>query len=458
MSRRRFARVAALSAGAALFGCAAARSGTTLEFWTISLSPWFDEYVRGVLSAFEQAHPGVRVVWVDVPFEVLERKLIAAAAAGRAPDVVNMSDVNFARFASFGAFKALDALLPGSAPERYLASALDLCRLPDASGTRSAMGLPWYVNPQTAIVNAELLGRGGLTVTSLPATWAGLLRACGAFHRESGQFLFSQPLGEESQIPIMMLGDGVMPLRAKAGGGLEADLTSPESLGFLEPWVEAFRAGWLPRAAGTSGHAHLLEMYQAGRVAVISTGPNFLKRVRNDAPKMFGATTVRPGITGRLNRTHMPVMPLGVLSSSPNARLAAELAWFVTSPENQTAFCKLVPIMPSTRASLRDPFFTAPSAATSDPAEALMNRARAVTAASMPTATAFTASLPCWPDLRRRFEEHFKRVLLDGVDLRRAMRTAEGEWNELLAGVPSATMDAVPRPAAVEAVTVGVRA
>jgi len=99
-----------------------------LQFWTLALRPWFDEYVTHQIEGFEAAHPGVEVEWVDVPYDALERKLIASAAAGQAPDVVNMSDMNFARFVSLGAFRDIRADVPGDPDARYLPNALALCR------------------------------------------------------------------------------------------------------------------------------------------------------------------------------------------------------------------------------------------------------------------------------------------------------------------------------------------
>ena len=81
-----------------------------IEFWTISLRPTFTGYIESRIDAFEADHPGVEVVWVDVPFMAIERKLIAAAAADRAPDVINLSDMMFARFAAAGAFVDLDGV------------------------------------------------------------------------------------------------------------------------------------------------------------------------------------------------------------------------------------------------------------------------------------------------------------------------------------------------------------
>ena len=54
-----------------------------IELWTLSLRPTFTDYIEAVIADFEELHPDVKVRWVDVPFDAVNRKLIAAAVAGR---------------------------------------------------------------------------------------------------------------------------------------------------------------------------------------------------------------------------------------------------------------------------------------------------------------------------------------------------------------------------------------
>lgn len=429
-----------------------------IEFWTLALSPFFDEYMKGQIAAFEAANPGVRVKWVDVAYDALERKLIASAAAGRAPDVVNMPDLNFARFVSLGAFRDIKADLPGDAHETYLAGALSLCEIHG-----KLLGLPWYVNPQTKIVNTDLLLQGGITLEELPADWSGLVELAQGFHAKTGNYLFSQPLGEESQLPIMMLGEGVLPLALQGeaqdpNARLVSNITSPHVVQYLSKWVNLYRSGAMPREAATKGHAHLLDLYQDGKVAVISTGPNFLKRIKDVSAKAYAHTGVREGAVGALGRVHMPVMVLAVTKQSKHPREAALLAWFMTSAPAQTEFCKQAPIMPSSLASLKDPFFTvseSPAANGAGQEDATMALGRSVAAATLQDAVAFTASLETWPDLRRAFEDEFKRVLVDGVALEEALARIDIAWNSILGAAPAASMEAVPRPTKIPAPRVG---
>jgi len=417
----------------------AASSDRSIEFWTLSLSPTFDGYIQDRIRQFESDNPGIKVRWVDVPYDALERKLIAAAAAGRAPDVVNMPDLNFARFVSLGAFRDISHLVPGDASERYLSGALALCRI-----RGRLLALPWYVNPQARIVNTRLLAKGGLTVGTLARDWTGLVAQAREFHARTGAYLFSQPLGEESQLPIMLLGEGLAPLRESADGSLEPGMATASIREYLSLFADLYHDGALPSDAATKGHAHLTEMFQDGRVAVISTGPNFVKRIKDVSPTVYASTRVLPGATGALGRVHLPVMVLAVTNQSRLPKEAASFAWFLTGPQSQTEFCRHAAIMPSSAASLSDPFFASPSEQSGEDSDPKLLEARFVAASTLTDAVAFTASLETWPDLRRAFEDEFKRVLLDGVELEAALRRIDVQWGRILRAAPPATADALP--------------
>lgn len=438
--------------GPSLTGCSRTDSaGTTtpgtasIEIWTLALSPYFDPYIKSRIEAFQAATPGVSVTWVDIPYDALQRKLIAAAAAGKMPDVINLPDLSFARFVSLGALRPIDENLDFDPASVYLESALTMCRI-ERDEKMQLYALPWYVSPQATLINTKLIEAGGLTLdnagpSALSRDWLGLLAQAAEYKNRTQEFLFSQSLGEESQLPIMLLAEGLVPLR-ETPDGLRANLRDPAITAYLDRWAAAFRENVLPRAAATIGHSHLTEMYQQGRIAVIATGPQFLDRIRKVAPSVYETTAVREGIAGALGRNHMPVMVLGVSSATKHPREATALAAWMTSSVSQLEFCKIVPIMPSTKATLNDPFFIDPPR----PDEGVMGEARRVIAASLSKSVAFTASLETWPDLRRSFQEEFKRVMTDGRPVADAMGRVEREWDVLLKSAPRATLRSVPRP------------
>ncbi|BAM03459.1 ABC transporter substrate-binding protein [Phycisphaera mikurensis] len=434
----RFLLIAVL-AGLPLLNACDRRSSDAkrLEVWTLALSPYFDDYLTGVFGAFEAEHPGTEVVWVDVPFDAINRKLVAAAAAGRAPDVVNLSDRDFARVAALGGLADLDPLLADGVVERYLPGAVRGLRL--NGGLRA---LPWYLTTQVRMANAATLARGGLTPDTLANDWTGLRDQARAYHEETGGFLFSVPLGETSELPMMLLSEGIRPFR-ETPDGLVADLTREEVAGYVSAWVDLYREGALPRAAATRDHTHLVEGYQKGEIALIQTGSNMLGRIRDAAPDVYGETVVKPGVTGRLQRSHIAAMVVGVSGRSEHPEEAAALAAFLTSPASQTGLSKQSGVLPSTPASLDDPYFAFPEGASDDP-EARLTEARATSAASLRTAVAFTPAMETWPELRRAFNEGIKRALLGGEPTAGVLASIEAEWNRILAAARPVGPDALP--------------
>ena len=446
-SRRNALKAIAAGTLAPLLSACHGRDASSLEFWTLALSPWFDAFIRERLDSFQAANPEISVRWVDIPFEALERKLIAAAAAGRAPDVVNMSDLNFARFAALGAFRDITDQLPADVPPRYLPSAMSLCRMRTRASSQ-LLGLPWYVNTQVLLANTSMLGAGFGTEfrTRLNTDWEGLIAIAPGYRKTTGRFLFSQALGEESEVPQMLLANGTPPFATGPDGSLVAAIDTPPIASFLELWVRLYRDGNLPREAATKGHSHLTEGFQQSELALANTGPNFLKRIRDVAPDVYAVTEALPGMTGKLGRGHIPVMILGVTNQSLAPKSAARLAAFMTSPDSQLAFCRQATILPSTVESLRDPFFAPPDNNSLASPDGKLLAARAVTAHSVETAAAFSCGMQTWPDLRRIFQTHFQRVLLENRPLESTLRTINSEWNRMLASSPPVTMEVVPTP------------
>ena len=132
-------------------------------------------------------------------------------------------------------------------------------------------------------------------------------------------------------------------------------------------------------------------------------------------------------------------MLLCVSAKSKHPKEAAELAWFVTSPENQLDFARIVSILPSTPASLTDPHFAFPKDNSDKTAYA-----RALSAGSMKDARSFVPTLPAWPEMTAVFNEQIKAALLDGADVSTALKRIGMEWNGILDSHLPATMETIP--------------
>src|SRR5687767_13647886 len=139
-------------------------------------------------------------------------------------------------------------------------------------------------------------------------------------------------------------------------------------------------------------------------------------------------------------------MFLSVCSTTKHPKEAADLAWFITSPENQLAFCKVVNILPSTPASLDDPHFQMPPKEQWDTRDGKLALARAYSAQALKTGIAFAPAMQTWPDLRKSFEDGIKPALLDGKDVRATLVDIEKDWNRILSDAPPVAIAVVPMP------------
>ncbi|MCS7034529.1 MAG: extracellular solute-binding protein [Phycisphaerae bacterium] len=407
-----------------------------LELWTLALRPRFTHYMEDLIARFERQRPDIDVVWVDVPFDAVQRKYLAAAAARRAPDVINLSDGFYSRFVALGGVADLRAHLPGDPDQTYLPGALRLCRI---DGKLHA--LPWYLGISVAFVNEKLLAEGGLSRQTLGTDWPTLRRQAEDFHRRTGKFLFCYMLGQETRLPQAILQQGLSPLRPKTSGeGLESNLDDPQILRFVSDWVEFYRRGAMPTEAAVGGHGPMIDLYQNGQTAMLITGANFLERIRDAAPDVYRHTAVLPAPRGAAGKFDIATMLLCVSSQSQHPREAAELAWFITNPENQLAFARIVNILPSTPASLRDPHFAFPP----DPEQDKLGYARALSAQSLAEAQSFILPLAAWPELGRAFEERIKAALLDGADVARTLSQISRDWNRILDSYAPATLVSDP--------------
>ena len=323
----------------------------TITFQTLQLKPTFTEYIEGVIDAYEKEHPGVTVNWVDIPFEGAQEKLTTDAAAGSLPDVVNLNP-NFAQpLEKKKLFLDLEQAA-ADAKAAYVPGAWDAFTVPGAEGS---YGFPWYLTSEVTMYNADLFEKAGLDPEKPPTTFDELYAQADRLTQAGkGSFTALHPALENKLITDLAKLD--VPLMDAAG--TKFTFNTPEAAAYVDKLKALYDEGAMPRDSITQDHSKEIEAYQSGKIALFPSGPNFLTIVEENAPEVAKATRVAPQITGPKGVSNMSVMGLLVPASSKNQKLAVDFARYMTNAENQLAFSKIVTILPSTTASLSDPYFT----------------------------------------------------------------------------------------------------
>jgi putative chitobiose transport system substrate-binding protein len=397
-------------------GVARAAPQARLEFWTISLQPFFTGYIRGLISRYEHDHPGLAIRWIDVPAQAIDQKLLSAIAGGVSPDVVNLNTEGALRMAQVHALADMDAAVPPSARARYFPNIWGATRYHGA-----VYGIPWYVVPNVLAYNRALFRRAGLDPEHPPVSEDAFIQAATVIKERTGVYGFMPNV------------DGIRFLRVFQEDGLpiltpdghRAIFNSPDHVRVLARYVALFTRGLFPSDTLQRGYLGATERYAAGQLAMLTTGPQFLLRVRTDSPDVYRDTGVAPYPLGRGRVLDLPTMSLAVPLASRHRPEAVEFALFVTNDPNQLAFSRLVVIFPSTRTAAADPYFTHGGASPED-------RAREIAARELGTARDLTVVVSHSDDLFRVFREAVERAFFGRMTPQQALDWAVREWDSKL--------------------------
>lgn len=394
-----------------------------ITFWTMQLSPFHDAYVKGVIADFERAHPDIAVKWVDIPWAEAERKTLTAIAAKTAPDVVNLNPQFSSKLAEFGAL---------AEPEKYLSPAEIAAYLPAAWQANRLNGktfaLPWYLSTNIIVYNTELFARACVKV---PETHEQLLAAARAIKSRTGSFAYFPGMDGSIPLETMVAMGGVNP-RAESCVSGQIGPNAASILGFYQA---LYREQLVPRNVVTEGHRKAVEMFLSGQVAMITTGMQFMQFMKTSNPDFYQKVGVAPQLGFAENTTpalppNIAAMNVAVLESSRAKASAFRFAVFVTNAENQLALARRVPILPSTRASYDDRFFTEASG------DARFDRARALSVAQVKQGAVLVPPMPHYNKFRVNYARNLQAVMLGQRSIDDALSDINTTWGALLGCKP----------------------
>ena len=388
---------------------------TELQFWTISLSPFFNDYINETVSLYEAQHPGVSVTWRDFSGEALGFELLGAIQSGHAPDVVNLNVPMLLEQTERGNLSSLEGSFD---KDLYFDGLLQSLTV---QGTLYA--LPWYVTPAILMVNRGLFAEAGLDADTFVSTPDTLVAAAEQIKDRSGVYGFMPNL--ISQNLLYRFQEAGLPVLSE--DGTRAVFNSPAHVAFLQEYISLFEKDYFPADALLKGYGGALERYQSGQLGMLLTGAQFLTRIRESAPEVYAETVPLSYPLGAGRTVHAPLMALGVPAASKHQQEALDFALFVTGRERELAFSKLVAIFPSNVEAAADPFFT-----TLPPTPTPEERARAVTAGQLEYAHDLTLHVPNASDLFRNFQKNVEEAFFGFKSPQAALDDAVRYWNAKL--------------------------
>ncbi len=428
LERRRFLQTLGGGAAAAVLAACGGRrpaaGARELQFWTLDLAPKFNDYIGAVIAAWERDHPGVRVRWTDVPWSSVERKLLAAVYARSAPDLVNLNPPFAANLASKGGLLDLGPVLPAGAADAYLPS---IWQAGQQEGEQFA--IPWYLTARITMANRQLLERAGYAAP--PRRWQELPAYAEAVRRRTGRYaLFMTVVPDDSaELLETLVQMGVQLL----DGRRRAAFNSSAGRAAFAFWSDLYRRGLLPREVVSQGYRRAIELYQAGDLAQVATGPDFLRNLQTNAPGVAARTAPFPPITGADGEANVAVMNLVVPRQSVRPAEAVSFGLFLTNATNQLRFAEQARVLPSASAALvaLEQRLGDPSTAAQEPP--LVRQARLLSARTLEQARVLVPAIPGVKRLQAIVYTQLQRSMLGELDSDAALAAAEREWNSYAA-------------------------
>ncbi|MDM7959300.1 MAG: sugar ABC transporter substrate-binding protein [Synechococcus sp. WH 8007] len=428
------ALLAAVAMAGVLSACAPARRQATdrqtIQFWTLDLAPKFNGYLNDVIARWEQQNPGYDVVWTDVPWGSVERKLLAAVFARTAPDVVNLNPLFAANLASKGGLQPLEPLLPEGAATTYLPRIWQAGQSAAPDGQPQQFAIPWYLTARITLANTQILSEAGYSAP--PRTWAEVPAYAEAVKRRTGRYaLFVTVVPEDSaELLESLVQMGVTLLDARQ----RAAFNTPAGRRAFAFWSDLYRRGLLPREVVSQGYRRAIELYQSGELAQVGSGAEFLRSIQTNAPQVAAATRPYPPLTGANGAANVAVMTLAIPRQSKVAEPATRFALFLTNATNQARFAEQARVLPSSIGALQNVKAALEAEQPASQPEQLVRQARLLSAQTLSSARVLVPASPGVKRLQAIVYTQLQRAMLGQVSSDAALAEAERQWNAYAAG------------------------
>lgn len=298
---------------------ALAQDSTTVRYFTFSAAPDYLEELDTIVTAFEEANPGVSVEVETAPFSDYFTLLQAGVASGDAPDVFELNYESFVTYAANGALLDISDLVSADAP--FYPRALEAFQYEGAQ-----MALPATFSTVLMFYNADLFDQAEVAYPTADWTWDDAIAAAQAIRAlgDDTWGLFSPTQFWEFYKKAAQNGECSF-FNAEM---TESTINSPACVSTLETMVGFMNDDLMPTASELSGVSDS-ELFLSGKLGMLVTGI-WMFGAFADAPFAWDVE-VEPAINQNAN--HFFANGVAVSASTANGEAAAAWATFLASSE-----------------------------------------------------------------------------------------------------------------------------
>ncbi|MFI6853352.1 extracellular solute-binding protein [Streptomyces sp. NPDC050416] len=301
----------------------------TITWWDTSNATNEAPTYKALVKEFEAANKGIKVNYVNVPFDQAQNKFDTAAGSKGAPDVLR-SEVGWTpAFAKKSFFAPLDGTEALAEQDKFQPSLIE-----QAKYDGKTYGVPFTTDTLALVYNKALFKKAGVEA---PKTWDDLKKAAATIKDKTGvDGYWGSTQAYYAQCFLYGEGTDTVDVDAK-----KITVTSPAAKKAYGTWQSLFKGKGLHKADTTAdAYAHIQEAFVSGKVASIVQGPweitNFYKGSAFKDKSNLGIATVPAGSTGKAGAP-TGGHNLSVYAGSDKAHQEASLKFvkFMTSAKAQ---------------------------------------------------------------------------------------------------------------------------
>ncbi|MGW2894919.1 sugar ABC transporter substrate-binding protein [Streptomyces sp. NPDC001212] len=314
-------------------GDIAANKKQTLTVWAMGTE---GEKLADVAKVYEKANPNITLKITPIGWDVAHQKLVAAAAAGRLPDVMQMGSTYMAEFADMGALEPVDTKAfeeKDFFPAGWQQGTID----------GETYGVPWYVDTRVLFYRTDLAKKAG--VEKAPATMAELQQAAEAYQKKAGTKwgLSIQPGGldtVQSFYQFLYSADGEIVTQDG-----KPVINSPAAVNALENYDSYFKKG-LSEKSVRPGY-DVTKDFNKGSVPMFFGGPWFMGLLDDNYPDLKGKWAVANVPTDKSSTSMAGGSALTISADSKHKAAAEEFIQYLTDAKGQTDWFKRTKDLPA---------------------------------------------------------------------------------------------------------------
>lgn len=316
----------------------AAGAKQTLTVWAMGTE---GEKLGDVAKVYEKAHPNVTIKVTPVGWDVAHQKLVAAAAAGKLPDVVQMGGSYLGEFADMGALEPVDTTTFKQGD--YFPAAWQ-----QGQYDGKTYGVPWYVDTRVLYYRTDLAKTAG--IAQAPATMADLQKDAAAYqskaHTKYGLYIQSAGLDTVQSF---------YPFLYSAGGAILDDtgkpvVNSPEAVKALDYYSSYIKKG-LTQKSVPPGY-DVTKDFNTGAAPMFIGGPWMSGLIAENYPDLKGKWAIAPLPADTKGSVSMAGgSSLAISADSQHKAAAKDFIKYLTDPAGQADWFTRTNDLPAARAA-----------------------------------------------------------------------------------------------------------